>query len=362
MPAVDLELLQHVSRIHIESGLLNRLGPIVREVSPHGRIALFADGGVFGTHGKIACRSLASAEYDVLDHAVAPGEEHKNLKTVTELYQRLVDARFERHSPVVALGGGAVTDTVGFAAATYLRGLPLIQCPTTLLAMVDASVGGKVGVDLPEGKNLVGAFYQPKVIVIDTGTLHTLPPRQLRCGLAECVKHAVIRDIDLFNWQERHLEQIFSLEPDIMEQLVHRNVAIKVAVVMADEKENGERAHLNLGHTFAHAIEAVTGYTRYFHGEAVSLGMVAAARLSSRVGLCDKQSVDRIVQVLRKIGLPTSAPDLPPTDQLIEAMWLDKKVADGRLHFVLLNQIGGACIQSGVPQEAIVAACDSLRD
>ena len=226
----------------------------------------------------------------MLEHALPPGEEHKNLDTAAKLYGLLTDARLERQSPVIALGGGVVGDTVGFAAATYLRGLPFAQCPTTLLAMVDASVGGKVGVNLPAGKNLVGSFYQPRLVVIDTDTLTTLPPRELRCGLAECVKHAAIRDAQRFDWLEQNLDRVMKLDPATLVELVHWNVQIKASVVMADEKETGERAHLNFGHTFAHAIETLSGYGHYHHGEAVSLGMVAAANLAAATGRCEPRT------------------------------------------------------------------------
>ncbi len=361
MATVDLKLPHHAYRIHIEPGLLGRLGRLVRDVAPHDRAALLVDANVLDTHGQAARRSLESVGYDVLAHAVAPGEAQKNLDTVARLYDVLVNARFERRTPVVALGGGVVGDTVGFVAASYLRGVPLVQCPTTLLAMVDASVGGKVGVNLPQGKNLVGAFYQPHLVAIDPDTLGTLPPRELRCGLAECVKHAVIGDADLFDWLEENLDAILALDPDTIVKLVRRNVAIKAAVVTADEKESDQRVHLNFGHTFAHAIEATQHYGGYHHGEAVSLGMVAAARLAADTRRCNAQLAERLVRLLERIGLPTSASDLAPTDTLLETMRVDKKVADGRIRLVLPDRLGAVSIVPGTPENAITAAWDSLR-
>jgi 3-dehydroquinate synthase len=273
----------------------------------------------------------------------------------------LVEARLERKSPVIALGGGVITDTVGFIAATYLRGVPLIQCPTTLVAMVDASVGGKTGVNLAQGKNLVGCFYQPKLVVIDTSTLTSLPARELRCGLAECVKHAIIRDADLFDWTEQNLEAIIELDDAAILQLVERNVRIKAKVVMADEKEAGERAHLNFGHTFAHAIEATSGYGHYHHGEAVSLGMVAAVYVGVETGRIGADVLDRLMGLLNRIGLPTNAGDLAPTARLVEAMQFDKKVADGKLRLILLDKIGAVSIVDDTPADVISAAWDFLR-
>ena len=361
MPTVELTLPHAAYSIRIDPHLLKRLGEFARGVAPHAVAALLADANVYERFGAVAEQALRTAGYDVVAHVVAPGEERKTLDTVRRLYDVLLAARLERTSPVIALSGGVVGDVVGFVAASYLRGVPFIQCPTTLVAMVDASVGGKVGVNLPQGKNLVGSFYQPKLVVIDTETLRTLPPRQLRCGLAECVKHGMIRDADLVTWLERHLDGIRALESDVLVELVARNVRIKAAVVMADEKEAGERAHLNFGHTFAHAIETTTGYGRYHHGEAVALGMIAAANLAANVGRCGADVPTRLIRLLKRIGLPTIAGDLPPTDELTAAMQLDKKVAAGRLRLVLPERVGAVAIVDDTPPAALAAAWESLR-
>ena len=252
MAIIEINLPHHRYEVRIEPGAIASLGKWAQEVAPHKYAALISDQAVADTHGAATAQSLSQAGYDVLTHTIPSGERQKNLETVRRLYDLLVDARFERKSPVIALGGGVVGDTAGFVASTYLRGVTFIQCPTTLLAMVDASVGGKVGVNLPQGKNLIGSFYQPNLVVADTNTLSTLPTRELKCGLAECVKHAVIRDAELFDWIDLHIQAILSQDPQTLVELVSRNVAIKAAVVMADEKETGERAHLNFGHTFAH--------------------------------------------------------------------------------------------------------------
>jgi 3-dehydroquinate synthase len=377
--SVELRLSHHCYPIHIGSGLLSQLGTHVRHAAPHDRCLLYTDAHVDPLFGHAASDALDAGGYQVVRHVAAASESHKTLDAVRAGYDVMVAHKLERRSPVIALGGGVVGDTAGFVAATYLRGVPFIQCPTTLLAMVDASVGGKVGVNLPQGKNLVGAFHQPNLVLIDTDTLATLPVRERRCGLAECVKHGVIRDESLFDWIDQHAGDIEALDPATMVELVHRNVRIKAAVVMADEKETGERAHLNLGHTFAHAIEATTGYGQgaasYHHGEAVSLGMVAAARLAAAVDLCDPSVPDRLVALLAKLQLPTSAPGpgpgpasgpasgpgLPPTHTLMDAMRLDKKIKDAKLRLILPTRIGQVVIRNNIADAQIAAAWDSLR-
>ncbi|MEX2388371.1 MAG: 3-dehydroquinate synthase [Phycisphaeraceae bacterium] len=361
MPTVELTLPHHRYAVRIEPGALVRLGELVREVTPHQRAGLIVDEQIAASHGRVAARSLTAAGYDACVADMPVGEQHKTLGTVRSLYDVLLTHHLERKSPVIALGGGITGDTVGFAAATYLRGVPFVQCPTTLLAMVDASVGGKVGVNVPQGKNLIGAFHQPALVVIDPETLRTLPDRELRCGLAECVKHAVIRDASLFDWLEREQPAIAALDSATMTALVERNVRIKADVVMEDEKESGVRAHLNFGHTFAHAIEAATAYGQYHHGEAVSLGMVAATRLAVDAGRCRSGVLDRLVTLLEKVGLPTAADDLPATAKLLEAMRLDKKVAAGRIRLVLPTQLGEVVIVDDVPDDAIAAAWETLR-
>lgn len=364
MATVEIQLPHHRYEVRIEPGALGSLGEWVRGVAGHQRAALVGDAAVIETHGATAKRSLTEAGFELITQSLPGGEAHKNLDTVRLLYDALLDTHLERKSPVIALGGGVVGDTVGFAASTYLRGVPFVQCPTTLLAMVDAAVGGKVGVNLPQGKNLVGSFYQPCLVVADTHTLTTLPTRELRCGLAECVKHAVIRDENLFDWIEENLDAILSLQPDTLVDLVRRNVEIKAAVVMTDEKEAGRRAHLNFGHTFAHAIEATCGYGTadgYHHGEAVSLGMVAAASLAAQTGRCEPSVPEKLTRLLDRIGLPTRSDKLVPTDTLLESMRLDKKVADGRLRLVLPDRMGAVSIVDSTPDTAVAAAWEAIR-
>ena len=359
MATVELILPHHRYNIRIEPGLLADLGKLVHELAPHHRAALIVDDKITETHGKIAATSLRVTGYDALFTTMHAGEDHKNLATVEKLYHQLLNERLERKSPVVTVGGGIVGDTGGFVAASYLRGVPFVQCPTTLLAMVDASVGGKVGVNMPQGKNLIGAFHQPVLVVIDTDTLKTLENRDFICGLAECVKHGVIRDPVLFDWIDDNAEKILSLDSDCLVELVERNVRIKAAVVMEDEKEAGVRAHLNFGHTFAHAIEAGTEYGKYLHGEAVSLGMVAAAKLAADTGRCD--IVESLTKLLDKLGLPTKASGLPATEKLMSIMRSDKKVADGKVRLVLPDSLGSVSIINDTPDTAVAKAWDYLR-
>ena len=276
------------------------------------------------------------------------------------LYEVLLSCRLERRSPIVALGGGVTGDMVGFTAATYLRGVPFVQCPTTLLAMVDSSVGGKVGVNVPQGKNLIGAFHQPVVVVADTLALRTLPARELACGLAECIKHAVIRDPSLFAWTRANLRALLSLDTDALAELVASNVAIKAAVVSEDERETGVRAHLNFGHTFAHAIEAMVGYGEILHGEAVALGMLAATTLAASAGICAPELRGELEAVVASAGLPVRA-RLPADARLLEAMALDKKVSGARIRFVLPTRLGEVQLRDDLEPRAVGAAWASIR-
>ncbi len=362
MPVVSISLPHHRYDVTIEPGAIDRLGEITQQTAPHTRCALLADDAVMDLWGRRAANALGENGFDdVVLATLDQGEANKTLDTVRHLYDVLLNHRMERKSPVIALGGGVTGDTVGFVAASYLRGVPFIQCPTTLLAMVDASVGGKVGVNVPQGKNLIGAFHQPAAVVIDPFVLQTLPPRELRCGLAECVKHGVIRDADLFHWIGTHVAKIQALDPAVMTELIHRNVAIKAKVVMADEKESGERAHLNFGHTFAHAIEATAGYGTFHHGEAVSLGMVAATHLAASVGLCEPTLATQIGDLCIALGLPVRG-KLPPIDTLMDAMLLDKKVASNRIRFVLPERMGTVTLRNDIDDTAVREAWAQIRE
>lgn len=360
MATVTIELPQHRYAIRIEPGGLDGLGEAVRSLAPHAKCGLLADPAVHALYGAAAEESLSGAGYAPVTLAVGGGEEAKNLASVQRIYGELLAAHLERRSPLVALGGGITGDVAGFVAATYLRGVPFIQCPTTLLAMVDSSVGGKTGVNVPEGKNLVGAFYQPALVIADPLLLQSLPARELRCGLAECIKHACIRDATLFAFIAENAKNILALSSDEIVELIRRNVEIKAAVVMADEKEAGVRAHLNFGHTFGHAIESTGGYGTILHGEAVGLGMLAAARVSADLGLCPGDLPEKLLELLAAVGLPTRA-ELPDNETLAAAMRHDKKVSNDRVRFVLPRSLGEVEIRDDVPPASVDAGWEFIR-
>ncbi len=276
------------------------------------------------------------------------GEEHKNWQTLNLIFDALLSNRCERNTTVIALGGGVIGDLAGFAAATYLRGVPFIQVPTTLLAQVDSSVGGKTGINHPLGKNMIGAFYQPRVVLADSATLGTLPERELRAGIAEIIKYGLIRDPAFFEWLEQNMAQLLARDPDVLNEAIRRSCANKAEVVAADERESGVRALLNLGHTFAHAIENGMGYGVWLHGEAVAAGTLLAAELSQRMHLLSTAEVGRIRKIYLQAGLPVVAPDLG-VEKYLHLMGMDKKVEGGKMRFVLLKRIGKAVIHAEVP-------------
>lgn len=271
------------------------------------------------------------------------GEPHKTLSVVERMLDVLVANHFGRDCAVVALGGGVVGDLAGFAAAIYQRGVTFVQVPTTLLAQVDSAVGGKTGVNHPGGKNLIGAFHQPTAVITDTRTLATLPPRELRAGLAEVIKYGLICDREFFAWIEAHTDALLAGEPSALARVIKRSCEIKAAIVGQDEREHGDRALLNLGHTFGHAIESVTGYTRWLHGEAVGAGLVMAARMSQASGLLSAQDLERVGALVGRLGLPVVVPGLAP-ETILAHMRIDKKVQAGRIRLVLLRGVGEAFV------------------
>lgn len=341
MRKVNVSLGQRSYPILIGKNLLSRLGAECKRFKFAARCAVITDRNVAPLYAKAAMASLKSAGFTPVLITVDAGETAKSLATVQRCYDQLAAQRLERKSFIVALGGGVVGDLAGFVGATYLRGLGFIQVPTTLLAQVDSSVGGKVGVNLKAGKNLVGAFHQPKLVLCDLATLDTLPEREFRAGLAEVIKYGIIRDTRLFAALERDLPKIFRHEPDVLAAIVARCCKIKAEVVSQDETESGLRAILNFGHTIGHAIEAISGYGKYLHGEAISIGQVAAAMISEKVTGLSRKDSDRITNLLSAAGLPTKI-RLPRNgrQKLFRAMQLDKKVSDGEIKFVLAENIG----------------------
>jgi 3-dehydroquinate synthase len=294
----------------------------------------------------------SSARISSKVHLVNDAETLKNLRTVESLSRELVRSGADRKSLIVAVGGGVIGDVVGFVAASYLRGVPLVHLPTTLVSQVDSSIGGKTGVNLPEGKNLVGAFYPPKLILTDPAVMRTLPSREFRSGLAEVIKHSIIADPKMFVYLENNMGKVLRRDPGALEYLIPRNAAIKARVVTKDERESGVREILNFGHTFAHALESATKYRRYQHGEAVAWGMMAAALLAHEIGICSADYVSRIVALVREIGALPSWPRLPGSS-LIDAMRSDKKTHHGKLRFVLSPRLGKAGSYENIPLESV---------
>jgi 3-dehydroquinate synthase len=346
-------------QITIRPGLLSEIGPLLAEISKSKRAGIVTDSQVGPRYAEVVARSLRNAGIEPIVATLPSGETHKTLTDLAPVYDTILAARVERSTPVLALGGGVVGDMTGFVAATILRGVPFVQIPTTLLAMVDASVGGKTGINHAVGKNLIGAFHQPIAVLIDPAVLKTLPARELRSGLAECIKHDIIRDAEGFGRLERDIGRALQLDLDYLTQLIAHNVAIKARVVEADPFEKGERAHLNFGHTFGHAIETVSHYG-YSHGECVALGMVAAARLAADLGMLDEASRRRIVAVIEQAELPVRGLSLP-TKEVVDAMIFDKKVRGGKVRFILPGRIGHVVIRDDIPPDLVTRAVESLR-
>ena len=354
MREVTVSLGARSYSILIGPNLLSQLGRHCSALKLGRKCAIISDKTVAKHYAAAAEKSLRAAGFDPIRVAVPAGETAKSLGTVQSCYDKLAKHRLERKSFVVALGGGVVGDLAGFVAATYLRGIPFVQVPTTLLAQVDSSVGGKVGVNLPAGKNLVGAFYQPRLVLCDLKTLATLPPRELRAGLAEVIKYGIIYDADLFARLERDLDKLLKLNPKALGEIIARCCEIKADVVSQDETESGLRAILNFGHTIGHGLEAISKYGKYLHGEAISIGQVAAAELSAALAGLPQLDVERISDLFRRANLPTSAElNQRHMKQLFAAMRLDKKVSDGEIKFVLAKRIGEVVCGQKVPEELI---------
>jgi 3-dehydroquinate synthase len=354
MRTVNVPLGARTYSIHIGAALLDQLGAHCRSLELGQKCAIISDRTVARKYAHKCVTHLKETGFEPVLIAVAAGEPAKSLKVVQHCYDQLAKHRLERKSFVVALGGGVVGDLAGFVAATYLRGVPFVQVPTTLLAQVDSSVGGKVGVNLKAGKNLVGAFYQPRVVLCDIDTLRTLPAREFRAGLAEVIKYGIIYDAALFEQLERDIDRLLAKDAEVLESVIARCCEIKAEVVSQDETESGLRAILNFGHTIGHAIEAISGYRKYLHGEAISIGQVAAARLSTMHTGLPKSEAERINALFRKAGLPTAIKlSRQKLAQLHRAMTLDKKVSGGEVRFVLAERVGKVHWGQSVPIASI---------
>ena len=354
-PALTVPLGDRSYPIYIGDGLLGDAA-LLAAVLPARRVAVVTNDIVGPLYlPRLQATWAAAGATPLLEIVLPDGERHKTLPTVSRILDTLVANRFARDDLVVALGGGVVGDMAGFAAACYQRGIGFVQMPTTLLAQVDSSVGGKTGVNHPGGKNLIGAFHQPKAVIADTATLATLPPRELRAGLAEVVKHALICDAAFFSWLEANADALLALDPAALVHAVHRCCTIKAGVVSRDERETGERALLNLGHTFGHAIEQVTGFGPWLHGEAVGVGLAMAAGMSQRAGWLPAADAARLDALLARLGLRTEARGAVTPQAARAAMQLDKKVQGGRVRLVLLKGIGQAFVTADWPTDAFDA-------
>ena len=345
--------------ISIDPGLLARAGAELRRISSSAKIGVVTDSHVGELHLQALENSLNSSGFETISATLPAGEQHKNLPMLMPVYDQFLSAKIERSTPIVALGGGVVGDMAGFVAATILRGVSFVQMPTTLLAMVDASIGGKTGVDHPVGKNLIGAFHQPIAVLIDPQTLASLPRSELQSGLAECIKHDLIRDAHAFAQLEQKIERVLKLDMETLSDLIAHNVTIKARVVEADPFEKGERAHLNFGHTFGHAIESESKFS-YSHGQSIALGMCAAAFVSEKLGYITSADRGMIVSTIQAAGLPTGGLKLDP-DKVFSAMAFDKKVKNGRIRLILVEKLGHATMREDVPVTLIREAVESLK-
>lgn len=349
LTTVSVALGERSYEIRIGPNVLREAATSLQALKFGQRGAIVTDDTVGSLYAESLQAELRKGGFEVALCTVPAGEKSKNLDQLAGLYDKLLDAKLDRKSFLIALGGGVVGDLAGYVAATYLRGIPFVQIPTTLLAQVDSSVGGKVGVNLPRGKNLVGAFYQPRLVLVDTKTLETLPIREYRAGLAEVIKYGIIYDAALFNQLEKEADRVLKRDLSLMEKVVARCCQIKADVVSKDEREDGLRAILNFGHTIGHAIEAVTQYGTYLHGEAIAVGMVLAARLSQRRGHLGAGEANRIQRIFERYGFDLSQENFD-FDSLLNAMRLDKKALAGKLRFVLAKKIGEVFITDEVTE------------
>lgn len=344
--------------IHIGCGVLSQPELIVPHIKQK-KVVVVTNSTVAPLYLELLRSTLENAGLSVLPVILPDGEKYKTWQTLNAIFDALLTAHCERNTTLIALGGGVIGDMGGFAASCYQRGMPFIQVPTTLLSLVDSSVGGKTAINHPLGKNMIGAFYQPQLVLADISTLDTLPERELKAGLAEVIKYGLIRDQEFFLWLEANLEKMLALDKEALTYAVHRSCANKAAVVAADERESGERALLNLGHTFGHAIEAGLGYGEWLHGEAVAAGTLIAAELSCQLGWLSVDAVLRIERLFVRAGLPVHGAPLGAA-RYLELMRHDKKVQDGKMRLVLLQEIGKA-VMSDIATEAQIGAAIEAR-
>jgi 3-dehydroquinate synthase len=359
MQKIRVELGERSYNILIDSNILGGLGEVLERFAFSRRIAIVSNPTVFGLYGSLASHSLGAAGFEPVEIIVPDGEEYKNMESVGKIYGELLKTRLDRKSALVALGGGVVGDIAGFAASTYMRGIDFVQVPTTLLAQVDSSVGGKTGVNHALGKNMIGTFWQPRLVWIDIGTLVTLPRREFLAGLAEVIKYGVIWDADLFDFLATNREEILGLDGPSLTHIIGRSCQIKSEVVSRDERESGLRAVLNYGHTIGHAVETVTGYKSFLHGEAVAIGMYLEARLSAMLGIIGDEEVQKIRNLTEAYGLPCGLPAGTDLNVFFSAMQLDKKTVSGEMTFILPERIGSVTMRKGISPGEVRKALES---
>jgi 3-dehydroquinate synthase len=352
MRTVHIDLAERSYDILIGRQLLERTGEFLKERVKVGKAIIVTHPNINQLYGEQVKASLRQSGFQVECIEILEGEGSKSLEESGRLFDRLVEFNCDRQSVLVALGGGVIGDLTGFVAATFMRGIPFIQIPTTLLSQVDSSVGGKTAVNHPRGKNLIGAFYQPRLVVIDVDTLRSLQKDEFRAGMAEVIKYGVIADKELFEYIDRHAEAILALDVASLEHIIETSCAIKARVVEKDERESKYRMILNFGHTIGHALEALTGYSGLKHGEAVAIGMVYAARISRETGRCSSAVCERIGGLVDKLGLPSRLPDLR-TREIIDAMYLDKKAENKNIRFILVKDIGSIEIAESVSEPVL---------
>ena len=354
---LNVALAERSYPIHIGSGILSRSELILSHIKQK-KVVVVPNTTVAPLYLEMLRSTLEKGGISMLPVVLPDGERYKTWETLNLIFDALLGAKCERNTTLIALGGGVIGDMGGFAAACYQRGMPFIQVPTTLLSQVDSSVGGKTAINHPLGKNMIGAFYQPKLVLADISTLDTLPDRELKAGLGEVIKYGLIRDPEFHDWLEANLEKLLARDKEALAYAVYRSCANKAEVVAADERESGERALLNLGHTFGHAIETGLGYGEWLHGEAVAAGTLIAAELSRLMGWIDEEAVARIENIFVRAGLPVRSPPLG-VDRYLELMSHDKKVQDGKLRLVLLREIGKAEVSDAATTAQIAAAIEA---
>ncbi len=352
---IPVDLPQNSYEIAIASGALAQIGDRLKALNLGKKVMVVSNAVIFQHYGQIVLDSLAAAGFEACSHILPAGERHKTIHSIQKLYDTALENHLERSSTFIALGGGVIGDMTGFAAATWLRGVNVVQVPTSLLAMVDAAIGGKTGVNHPRGKNLIGAFYQPKLVLIDPQVLKTLPVREFRAGMAEVIKYGIVWDRELFEQLEAapRLDHLHDLDAKLLHEILMRSCQAKAEVVGKDEKEAGLRAILNYGHTVGHAVESLTGYRLVNHGEAVGIGMVSAGQIAAAMQLWSAPEADRQNALIAKVGLPIHIPPMVSVEAIIEALQADKKVQAGKVRFILPQAIGQVIISDRVTADTL---------